>query len=297
MKKRAIMSSVVVAGLAMVFAFVYPATSHAVTIGQWTTDLGAAKAKAISTGAPLLVVFSLQGCGICAAFDAELFSAAATSYFDRRGLVMVYVKAAGPNAVSSWAGPHGEGLVPLVRITWFDGSATSFKADYNWYRPGSFAALRGVVESKIRGYVYGSDYTPPDGGEEPPDPVETTKLAAATYNGWVGALGTNGVQGTISFSVTSAGTITGKAVFPNTGLPYGGAYTVKNGPKKFTNGVAYVTSLVSQGTKTLPLNLQIALEDGRVTGKLGSGDAELPVELYRDDWSKPDEADIASQYE
>ena len=134
-----------------------------VVIGQWHSNLTAAKAKAQELGVPLLVIFSLEGCSICASFDTALDSQASLDYFASRGLIMVYQKASRATEVSDWAGP-GETKVPMVRITWWAGSV-----DYHWVRPGSFDTFKSTLESKIGGYVYNP--TPPDTSKDAYDPA------------------------------------------------------------------------------------------------------------------------------
>lgn len=149
------------------------AADQPVVIGQWHSNLAAAKAKAQELGVPLLVIFSLNGCSICANFDKELDSQAALDYFASRGLIMVYEKASNRTAISDWAGP-GESNVPFVRITWWAGST----ADYHWVRPGSFSNFRSVIESKIGGYVYNP--TPPDTSKDKYDTDSDSSATAPT---------------------------------------------------------------------------------------------------------------------
>ncbi len=509
-----------------------------VVLGQWHSNLEAAKAKALETGAPLLVVFSLVGCSICANFDASLSSEAAKSYLATRGLVMVYQKAPGATAISSWAGPHGETKVPLVRITWFDGTLTSYKADLNWYRPGTFDAFRSKIESKVGSYVYdptsadqskdafdpgndlssgaallawsdqvkseslklakktdtpaytdfsdwfklavetgktykvysskvsgvatdqpkmavygdaagadvvagpealgstGFEFTRPSPGfvyvkvwrttgndaniqytlsyqrsaqghiaftqttalvkEDSPNvtltlartggtagvvsvkvgfvgsetaasaytatagqdfiaaeqvitwadgdaqnksviiglnkngklwegdetfavtlsPVnapgvtvgqnavvtiqeaDPARLTAGRYEGWIGSIYTNGPEATISMTVSEAGGLTGKVVFPTGAAPYSGTYTFSSMQlSDISKGIASVSgSLVKLGGTPVPLTLKVTLADGTSGGSIGVGENEKPVALFLDQWANPDRVEIANDY-
>lgn len=139
-----------------------PVSTLPVEIGQWHSNLSAAKLAAQQSGVPLLVIYSLNDCTICGNFDEALVSAGALEYFANRGLIMVYQKAGGRTDISNWAGPNGETKVPLVRITWWAGNV-----DYNWTRPsgsatdtaGRFTNFRNTLESKIGAYVPNTDTT------------------------------------------------------------------------------------------------------------------------------------------
>jgi len=139
-----------------------------VVIGQWTGNLEAAKLEAVRTGAPMLVVFSMTGCSHCSSFDRQLDSPDAQAYFANRGLIMVYEHASTVTSIGNWArGPNRLSKLPLVRITWFDGSPTKFKADANWERSDTlgFARFSQRVDSYIVGYTY------------PPVPLDPSKDA------------------------------------------------------------------------------------------------------------------------
>jgi hypothetical protein len=127
--------------------------------------------------------------------------------------------------------------------------------------------------------------------------VDAFATAAANYQGWVGALDDTGVLGTVSLSVSAAGGLSGKAVFPKAGTPYSGTYTLKNAAyQAISNGTAWIAGSFSKSGSTVPVALQISVDSGRVIGALGETTNSIPVELYRNDWSKSAWATVAGKF-
>ncbi len=126
------------------------------------------------------------------------------------------------------------------------------------------------------------------------DPLVT---AAANYQGWGGALYGEGVLGTVSLSVNAAGNLSGKAVFPVKGPRYAGTYTLKNAAyQTISNGTAWIAGSFSKSGSTLPVTFQVSIKSGRVVGELGSASNAIPLELYRDDWTKSEMVKVAEKF-
>ncbi len=113
------------------------------------------------------------------------------------------------------------------------------------------------------------------------------KLAAANYQGWFGNLDTDGVIGTVSLSVSSAGKLSGKANFPTKGPLYGGTYTLLNATyNMLSNDTAWITGTFSKAGDAVPVTLALSSASGQVVGTLGPDTNAIPVKLFRDDWAK-----------
>ena len=122
-------------------------------------------------------------------------------------------------------------------------------------------------------------------------------LSAAVYQGWVGDINEDGVLGTVSLTVTSSGRVSGKAVFPNQGVPYAGTYSLASSSyDMLSNDTAWVSGSFSKSGTTLPFVAGIDVNNGRVVGTLGSDSNAVPIELYRNDWSKSAMAEVAATF-
>ena len=135
-----------------------------VVLGQWHSNLEAAKAKAAELGVPLLVIWGSPTCGHCKAFDLQLDRPAFVDYLANRGLVMVYNKGSG--AVHNWA---GSGSYPLWRVTWPAGDV-----DYKGQYPKTYEGFRTELERQIGDYVPGATVA------SPKDAYDTASDSAAT---------------------------------------------------------------------------------------------------------------------
>lgn len=125
--------------------------------------------------------------------------------------------------------------------------------------------------------------------------------AAATYNGFVseaddsdrlapetkGRLVEDTLIGTITLTVSSSGSISGRAVFPTKGSPYAGAYTLRNAShQSIDDGVATITGELYRSTVVVPVTFYVDMDTGRVEGVMGSGADEKDVILFRNDWNQ-----------
>lgn len=108
-----------------------------------------------------------------------------------------------------------------------------------------------------------------------------------SYSGWVGDLLETGVTGTINLSVTSAGRITGKAVFPVGADVYSGTYSFASSSLvALSNETAWVSGVLTRlGAASVPVTFRIALADGTIEGEMGAEDAQVPLVLFRNNWS------------
>ena len=129
------------------------ASTDPVVLGQWHSNLDAAKSKAAELNVPLLVFWGSSSCSHCSAFDAQLDKAECRDYLASRGLVMVYAK--DNRIVKAWV---GSGAYPLWRVTWPSGGV-DFKGEY----PKSFAGWRTEIERQISAYTPGSTTDPEPG--------------------------------------------------------------------------------------------------------------------------------------
>lgn len=123
-------------------------------------------------------------------------------------------------------------------------------------------------------------------------------IPAGKYYGWVGSLYTNGVKGTFAMTVSTAGRISGRVVFPKNVTPYSGTYTLASMTyETISNGVAWLTGeLAKSGADRVPLQMQVTLENGAGVGSIGDAEDVEPIEFYQDKWTETDMAAAVSPY-
>ncbi len=122
--------------------------------------------------------------------------------------------------------------------------------------------------------------------------------AAGAYQGWVGDLGGSGVLGTINLSVSSAGRMSGKAVFPTGAEGYSGTYAfAATSYQALSNDTAWITgNLTRTGAPSVPVQFGVSVVDGRVLGALGAPGDLTPVALFRNNWGAAGMPAFASQF-
>lgn len=159
-----------------------PAAADApVVIGQWHSNLSAAKLKAKELHVPMLVIWGDPGCAYCKKFDVVLTNDVTKAYFAGRGLVMVYEKsaAAAGTAIKVWA---GYGDWPVLRVTWWKSDGTVVDSGQSgWNRPITFVNFKNTLESYIGAYTYKAE--PPDLSKDKYDPTNDV-ASAATVLTW-----------------------------------------------------------------------------------------------------------------
>ncbi len=123
------------------------------------------------------------------------------------------------------------------------------------------------------------------------------RLPKASYQGWASALADDSVLGTINLDVNSSGKLSGKAVFPKAGQPYGGSYTLKDAVYNMvSNDTLWVTGFFSQSRIRVPVQLAISVDTGRISGSLGQEPDAVAVTLYRDDWKQGEWVAVAENF-
>jgi len=199
------------------------------------------------------------------------------------------------------AGQDFNGAPSPATLTWADGDAAD--------KAVTFALIKDVKEWE-GAETFGVTLTPTTENAVGPDAVVTLNevdpmvTRAASYNGWVSEDLSEDEEasliravGTMTLAVSSAGRITGKAVFPNKAPVYAGTYMVRNAVYQSIDvdtGVATITGYLVKPRESIPFELQMDMEGGDIRGTFGTGGNERLIELFRDDWRQPERQALAA---
>lgn len=174
-------------------------------------------------------------------------------------------------------------------LTWADGDAAT--------KTVTFALIKNVNEWE-GAETFGVTLTPTTENATGPDAVVTINevdpmvTRASSYTGLVGGEASVGVRpadrvtGTFQMTVSSAGRITGKAIFPRKAPVYAGSFTIRDARYQtidLETGIATILGSLVQGRTVVPFELELHMERGSIEGVIGTGENARLCLMFRTD--------------